>query len=103
MIAKKGIIQQVFYCCFKLVFIHFFAFSLSSFTAFMKDPAGDAPWEEDDASKDVVHIPSPQALSKFLQKEKKSTMYNPFFFSLFLLIFKNYKLIINSTNFSIYL
>lgn len=48
--------------------------SLSSFTAFMKDPAGDAPWEEDDASKDVVHIPSPQALSKFLQKEKKSTM-----------------------------
>lgn len=51
-----------------------FVFSVSSFTAFMKDPAGDAPWEEDDAAKDVVHIQSPQALSKFLQKEKKSTM-----------------------------
>lgn len=52
-----------------------FVSSVSSFTAFMKDPAGDAPWEEDDAAKDVVHIQSPQALTKFLQKEKKSTMY----------------------------
>ena len=28
--------------------------------AFMKDPAGDAPWEEDDQATDVVHLPDPK-------------------------------------------
>ena len=33
--------------------------SVSSFVAFMKDPSGDAPWEEDDTAQDVVHLPDP--------------------------------------------
>lgn len=31
-----------------------------SMVAFMKDPAGDAPWEEDDQATDVVHLPDPK-------------------------------------------
>lgn len=33
--------------------------SVPSYVAFMKDPSGDAPWEEDDTSLDVVHLTNP--------------------------------------------
>ena len=33
--------------------------NVSSFIAFMKDPSGDAPWEEDDASQDIIHLSNP--------------------------------------------
>ncbi|CAG9766876.1 unnamed protein product [Ceutorhynchus assimilis] len=42
-----------------------------SITNFMKDPTGDLPWEEDDSARDVVHIPDPSTLVKFLRKEGK--------------------------------
>ena len=32
---------------------------VQSFIAFMKDPSGDAPWEEDDSAEDIVHLPNP--------------------------------------------
>ncbi|XP_030756821.1 protein disulfide-isomerase A5 [Sitophilus oryzae] len=42
-----------------------------SMTNFMRDPTGDLPWEEDDAAKDVFHIPDPTVLVKFLKREPK--------------------------------
>ena len=33
--------------------------AVQSFVAFMKDPTGEAPWEEDDGSQDIVHLPDP--------------------------------------------
>ena len=33
--------------------------TVQSFVAFMKDPTGEAPWEEDDSSQDIVHLPDP--------------------------------------------
>ncbi|XP_071942391.1 protein disulfide-isomerase A5-like [Antedon mediterranea] len=41
---------------------------------FMRDPTGDSPWDEDDASRDVLHLDSTQQLSKLLAKEKKPTL-----------------------------
>ncbi|ERL92070.1 hypothetical protein D910_09392, partial [Dendroctonus ponderosae] len=46
-------------------------FNEKSVTNFMKDPTGDLPWDEDDSAKDVVHIPDPTTLAKFLRKEGK--------------------------------
>ncbi|XP_066149547.1 protein disulfide-isomerase A5 [Euwallacea fornicatus] len=40
-------------------------------TNFMKDPTGELPWEEDDSAKDVIHIPDPNTLSRFLKRESK--------------------------------
>ncbi|XP_050304030.1 protein disulfide-isomerase A5 [Anthonomus grandis grandis] len=40
-----------------------------SITQFMKDPTGDLPWEEDDSAKDVLHIPDPGTLARFLKRE----------------------------------
>jgi len=45
--------------------------SVQSFVAFMKDPTGEAPWEEDDSAQDVVHLPDPSSLAKLLRKEDK--------------------------------
>lgn len=33
--------------------------TLDSFVSFMKDPSGDAPWEEDDSAADIIHLPNP--------------------------------------------
>ncbi len=33
--------------------------SVPSFIAFMKDPGGDAPWEEDDSAQDIQHLANP--------------------------------------------
>lgn len=32
---------------------------VASFVAFMKDPSGDSPWEEDDGSQDILHLANP--------------------------------------------
>ncbi|XP_063216813.1 protein disulfide-isomerase A5 [Bacillus rossius redtenbacheri] len=48
--------------------------SPASMVAFMRDPAGDAPWEEDTAAGDVVHVPDAPSLGKFLRKEMRPTM-----------------------------
>jgi len=45
--------------------------AVQSFVAFMKDPTGEAPWEEDDGSQDIVHLPDPSSLTKLLRKEDK--------------------------------
>ncbi|XP_046982624.1 protein disulfide-isomerase A5 [Schistocerca americana] len=39
-----------------------------SIVSFMRDPAGDAPWEEDPAAADVAHLPDAAALQKVLQR-----------------------------------
>jgi hypothetical protein len=31
----------------------------------MKDPGGDAPWEEDDSSQDIFHLANPSVLGLF--------------------------------------
>ncbi len=33
--------------------------TFDSFVSFLKDPSGDAPWEEDDSGADIVHLPNP--------------------------------------------
>ena len=38
----------------------------------MKEPTGDAPWEEDDASQDVVHLSNP-SVSNFHAFKYKTT------------------------------
>lgn len=39
----------------------------------MKDPTGEAPWEEDDSAQDVVHLPDPSVciLQKSLNSARK--------------------------------
>ena len=44
--------------------------TVESMTTFMKDPKGDAPWEEDKGSSDVVHINDPRQFAKLLKNEK---------------------------------
>jgi len=41
-----------------------------SMVTFLKDPAGDLPWEEDPGAQDVVHWESPAQFNKFLKGEK---------------------------------
>merc|ERR1719262_2199052 len=36
----------------------------------MKDPKGDAPWEEDPASKSVVHVLDSKQFAKLLKNER---------------------------------
>ena len=40
--------------------------SVQSFVAFMKDPTGEAPWEEDTSAKDVIHINSEKVGMNFI-------------------------------------
>ncbi|XP_052866478.1 protein disulfide-isomerase A5 isoform X2 [Anopheles cruzii] len=46
----------------------------TSMVNFMRDPAGDLPWEEDPIGADVVHVPDAVALGKFLKKEVKPVL-----------------------------
>lgn len=70
--------------------------AVNSFVNFMRDPAGDLPWEEDPVGADVLHVPDanvrlllsgsfflynfkllhfcPQSLEKFLRKEAKPVL-----------------------------
>ena len=48
--------------------------TVQSFVAFMKDPSGDAPWEEDDTAEDVVHLADPSSLVKLLKRDTKPTL-----------------------------
>jgi len=43
---------------------------VKSLVNFLKDPAGDLPWEEDPAAQDVIHWESPQHFNRFLKAEK---------------------------------
>nr|CAD7200587.1 unnamed protein product [Timema douglasi] len=45
-----------------------------SMVKFMRDPAGDIPWEEDSAAEDVMHISDALMLNRFLKKELKPTL-----------------------------
>lgn len=47
---------------------------VSSMVTFMKDPAGDLPWDEDPTGSDVLHLQDPSALEKFLKKEKRPSL-----------------------------
>jgi len=46
------------------------AVTLKSIVNFLKDPKGDLPWDEDAASKDVVHLANPAQFNKLLKTEK---------------------------------
>ncbi|KAK7866488.1 hypothetical protein R5R35_014353 [Gryllus longicercus] len=48
--------------------------TVQSMVNFMRDPAGDIPWEEDTTAVDVVHLPDASSLSRFLRKEIRPTM-----------------------------
>ncbi|XP_077869020.1 protein disulfide-isomerase A5-like [Saccoglossus kowalevskii] len=48
--------------------------SVKSMTNFMKDPVGDAPWDEDPLAGDVRHLGNDNDLRKLLQKEKKPVL-----------------------------
>ncbi|XP_070546710.1 protein disulfide-isomerase A5-like isoform X1 [Ptychodera flava] len=45
-----------------------------SLVNFMRDPTGDAPWDEDPTAGDVKHIATDNDLRKLLQKEKKPVL-----------------------------
>merc|ERR1719148_481503 len=44
--------------------------TVESMTTFMKDPKGDAPWEEDETSANVVHLNDPKQFAKLLKNER---------------------------------
>ena len=44
--------------------------TVESLTTFLRDPKGDAPWEEDQGSADVVHINDPKHFAKLMKNEK---------------------------------
>ncbi|OQV17549.1 Protein disulfide-isomerase A5 [Hypsibius exemplaris] len=48
--------------------------TVKSFLTFLKDPTGEAPWEEDTTSKDVLHVEDGPQLRKFLQEEKRPSL-----------------------------
>jgi protein disulfide isomerase family A protein 5 len=41
---------------------------------FLKDPTGDLPWDEEENSKDVVHLKSESAVTKMIKKSKLDTL-----------------------------
>ena len=43
--------------------------TVESLTTFLRDPKGDAPWEEDQGSADVVHINDPKHFAKLMKNE----------------------------------
>ncbi|KAK3931157.1 Protein disulfide-isomerase A5 [Frankliniella fusca] len=45
--------------------------TVQSMVSFMKDPSGDAPWEEDDTATDVKHLESPESLVRLIKKETR--------------------------------
>ncbi|XP_037092879.1 protein disulfide-isomerase A5-like [Pollicipes pollicipes] len=45
--------------------------TLTSMVNFMRDPAGDLPWEEDATAEDVVHLSNAQAMAQLLKKEDR--------------------------------
>lgn len=47
---------------------------VQSMVTFMRDPAGDVPWEEDPAGAEVLHLADGAALDKFLKKEKRPSL-----------------------------
>lgn len=48
--------------------------TVQSMSTFLRDPAGDIPWDEDDQGVDVIHINDVNALTKLLKKEKSFMM-----------------------------
>lgn len=48
--------------------------TVDSLTTFLKDPKGEAPWEEDPGSGDVLHINDPKQFAKALKTEKGKLM-----------------------------
>ncbi|KAJ9598382.1 hypothetical protein L9F63_010904 [Diploptera punctata] len=48
--------------------------TMQSMVNFMRDPAGDIPWEEDSTAVDVIHISDAVSLTKFLRKEARPTL-----------------------------
>ena len=46
------------------------ALKSKSLVTFLKDPAGELPWEEDPAAQDVAHIANPKQFSALLKSEK---------------------------------
>ena len=44
--------------------------TIESMITFMKNPTGEAPWEEDEASANVQHLNDPKQFSKLLKNEK---------------------------------
>ncbi|KAG8197832.1 hypothetical protein JTE90_020110 [Oedothorax gibbosus] len=44
--------------------------TVQSIVNFLRDPAGDLPWEEDDRAKDVFHISDSAVLGKLIKSEK---------------------------------
>jgi len=45
--------------------------TVTSMVNFMRDPAGDLPWDEDATAEDVVHVATPQALVQLLKREER--------------------------------
>lgn len=48
--------------------------TVQSMSTFLRDPAGDIPWDEDEQGVDVIHINDVNALTKLLKKEKSFMM-----------------------------
>ena len=46
------------------------ALKSKSFVTFLKDPAGELPWEEDPAAQDVTHLANPKHFHSLLKSEK---------------------------------
>lgn len=44
--------------------------TIESLVTFMKDPKGDAPWEEDQGSANVVHVKDSKDFAKLIKNEK---------------------------------
>lgn len=45
--------------------------SVASMVNFMRDPTGDIPWEEDDKTVDIVHLPDPSSLLRLVKKDTR--------------------------------
>ena len=46
-----------------------------SLVTFLKDPAGDLPWEEDPQAQEVMHLASPAQLAKLLKADKGPVLF----------------------------
>ena len=44
--------------------------TIESMVTFLKDPKGEAPWEEDQGSANVIHISDPRQFAKLLKNER---------------------------------
>lgn len=43
----------------------------ASMVNFMRDPTGEIPWEEDEKTADIVHLPDPASLLRLIKKETR--------------------------------